>query len=96
MKEKYIVVADTYGCYGCCITVFGIFDTEQEAINYIVANPIPEIPAECAGLWQDEAMKEKHYFDFFRYSNNAPRKEWAKNYIRKFDGTPLLIGEYRE
>ena len=97
MKEKYIVVANTYSYYACRITVFGIFDTEKEAINFIINNPVQKISAECAGLW-DADDKEDVSFDFFEYIDhtNETKEEYAKRFIKTFNGVPLLVGQYSE
>lgn len=59
---KYLVIADTYnGGYGCEYTLFGIFDTEEEAVKWIINNPRVCIAASES----DEEDQYEEYFDFF-------------------------------
>lgn len=110
--EKYIVTADTYcGGYGTEITLFGIFDTENEALKFIMDNPV----VKYKGLYSDEDS-----FDFFRFyekcktekiyaeceplksrryvgERTLSKEEYAlKHYIQKFNGTALYLGGYAE
>jgi len=40
MNTKYLVIADTYPYgYGVEYHLFGIYDTEKEAIDFIINNP---------------------------------------------------------
>ena len=99
---KYLVIADTYsGGYGCEYFLFGIFDTEEEAIQWIINHPV---------YGEDDFR-----FDFFEhydeengewfYSRDYPGKELKKTYkpmtkeqfALRYDGTmPLYIGGYVE
>ena len=38
---KYLIIADTYNRpYGCEYTLFGIFDSHEEAVKWILDNPV--------------------------------------------------------
>ena len=60
---KYLVIADTYQYgYGCEYTLFGIFDSREEALKWILENPRVCIAASES----DEEDKYEEYFDFFK------------------------------
>lgn len=109
--EKYIVTADTYcGGYGTEITLFGIFDTEAEALKFIMDNP----KLKYNGLYGEDE------FDFFKFyekwktekiyaeceplksrryvgERTLSKEEFAlKHYVQKFNGTALYLGGYVE
>ena len=59
---KHLVIADTYDRpYGCEYTLFGIFDTREEAVKWIINNPRVCIAASES----DEEDQYEEYFDFF-------------------------------
>jgi hypothetical protein len=109
---KFIVTADTYqGGYGTEITLFGIFDTEAEALKFILENSVQT----TQGCYDYEDT-----FDFFKYyekektvkiyeegpyglksrkyvgDRTISKEEYAMRYIQKFDGKPLYLGGYVE
>ena len=108
--KKYIVTANTYsGGYGVEVTLFGIFDTKEEAIKSILEEPVRNI----------KYIYGNYSFDFFKYyekcktekifaenENMKTRKyvgertlskaEWAEKYIQEFTGEPLYIDGYVE
>lgn len=109
---KFIVTADTYQyAYGMEITLFGIFDTEAEALKFILENPVQSIQDVHGG---------EDTFDFFKYyekqktvkvyeegpyglksrkyvgDRTVSKEEYAMRYIQKFDGKPLYLGGYVE
>lgn len=106
---KYLVIANTYRfAYGCEYTLFGVFDTQEEALKWIL-----EHPKVCL-----DASYEEEYFDFFEDYNeelggkkNCSRRGMGGNpvipmtkeeyilgsrYIRRFNGEPMYIGGYCE
>ena len=98
LKEKYLVIADTYmGGYGVEYYLFGIFDTEKEAINFVMENPIIEFRKETITNYEGE-----NAFNFF-YDYDICPVEWSskeeyitRKYIKKFSGNPLYLGAYIE
>ena len=98
---KYLVIANTYGhAYGCELTLFGMFDTQEEALKWIL-----EHPKVCLYASEpDEEDQYEEYFDFFEDYNEelgAMTKEeyilGSRNrYIRRFNGEPLYLGGYCE
>ena len=61
--KKYLVIADTYQFgYGCEYTLFGIFDTKNEAMKWILEHPVViRHFTDMAGTEYEE-----EFFDFFR------------------------------
>ena len=60
---KYLVIADTYQrAYGCEYTLFGIFDTKEEAVKWILDNPVV-----CIAAPDEEEGYEGEYFNFFEH-----------------------------
>ena len=108
--KKFIVTANTYsGGYGVEITLFGIFDTKEEAIKSILEEPVRHF----TGLYGEDS------FDFFQYyekyktekifaenefgktrkyvgDRTLSKEEWAEKYIQEFTGEPLYIDGYVE
>jgi hypothetical protein len=109
---KFIVTADTYQwAYGTEITLFGIFDTEAEALKFILENPVQSVQGDYNCM---------DTFDFFKYyekektikvyregpngfksrkyvgDKTVSKEEYAMRYIQKFDGKPLYLGGYVE
>lgn len=106
---KYLVTADTYQfSYGCEYTLFGIFDTKEEAIDWIVNHPVvvldePEPEYEYEGqqfhfFWNFEDGKGEYHLrrggeKVYRFMT---KEEYAERYIREFNGEPMFIGGYQE
>lgn len=96
MNTKYLVIADTYQYgYGAEYHLFGIFDTEKEAIDFIINNPKIKI----GETLDDEPIDI--IFDFFKYYrstnvNNITKEDYIRRYIKIFDGNPTYIGGYTE
>lgn len=108
---KYIVVADTYNLgYGAEFYFFGIFDTEEEAINWIMNNPEHNIE-------DSYNPKTKTIFNFFEKYHKGMKErvlkeinglvkhvetktinriEYCKRFIKTFDNKPIYIGGYIE
>lgn len=98
MNTKYLVIANTYtNGYGAEYTLFGIFDTEKEAIDFIINNPTIKIGEDVD--YDDEPIDI--VFNFFEYYyptniNNITKEDYISRYIKKFDGNPTYIGGYIE
>ncbi len=59
--KKYLVIADTYRrAYGCEYTLFGIFDTREEAIKWIIEHPV-----HCMEQPDYDNGYDGEFFDFF-------------------------------
>ena len=108
---KYLVIADvSQHSYSTENILFGIFSTKEEAVQWIINNPIHELNSYLCGT-----------FDFFEWYENdkqveiverqpsvnglRPRstvvgmrtlskEEYAEKYIKEFDGSPLCVGSY--
>lgn len=109
--EKYIVVADTYGLgYGAEFYFFGMFNTKEEAIKWIIDNPEHSIE-------DSYDPNTKTTFNFFeryhegmtkrifkeingRYQHIEDRpvtiEMYCEKFIKEFNGTPVYIGGYIE
>ena len=98
LKEKYLVIADTYGGgFGVEYYLFGIFDTEKEAIDFVMENPTIEFRKKIITDYTGENI-----FSFF-YEYNVDPNRWSskeefitRKYIKKFSGNPLYLGAYIE
>ena len=109
--KKYLVIADTYPhAYGAEYTLFGIFDTREEAIDWIIKHPVVVI-----GDVMDETVEsnDEVFFDFFKYYEEekgiyhfnrqgekiyrfTTKEDYASQYILEYEGGPKYIGGYRE
>ena len=109
---KYIVTADTYQHgYGSEINFFGIFDSKEEAINWIMLNPTHEIDNETFDFfWLYDHFKT---IDIYEESGNKtpsgfrerkvkvgerimPKEEYAERFVNEFNGSPVYLGGYIE
>lgn len=87
-NDKYLVVADTYYSYGCWLYLFGIFDTEREAVKWVLTHRKVKV-REYAG------EVEKYNFFEHKYQEFSD-KDWAKRFVKKYDGNPTYLGGYIE
>jgi len=103
MNTKHLVIANTFkGTYGIELTLFGIFDTKEEAIKFIMEHPIISLGKEFIGYdVEDNEIYEEHIFNFFEYYRptkfNSTKENYAcRRYIKVFDNNPICIGGYEE
>lgn len=108
---KYIVIADTYDLgYDAEFYVFGIFDTEEEAINWIMNNPEHSIE----DSYDPDTKTIFNFFDNYREGmtqrifkeingqikyvgdRTIDRTEYCERFIKKFDNKPIYVGGYIE
>lgn len=110
---KYLVIADvSMQSYSTETTLFGIFDSKEEAVQWIINNPTHEINSYLCGTfnffeWYEDE-KQVEVFESRPSANGfRPRKvvvgmrtlskeEYAEKYIKEFDGSPLCVGYYAE
>lgn len=110
---KYLVIADvSMQPYSTETTLFGIFDSKEEAVQWIVNNPTHEINSYLCDTfnffeWYEDE-KQVEVFESRPSANGLrPRKvvvgmrtlskeEYAEQYIKEFDGSPLCVGSYAE
>ena len=109
---KYIITADTYQHgYGSEITFFGIFDSKEDAINWIVNNPIHKVNHETFDFFS--------LYDYYKTVNiyeepkdltssgfrerrvkigerTLSKEEYAENFVNEFNGSPVYLGGYVE
>ena len=107
--KKYLVIANTYqGGYGCEYTLFGVFDTKEDAVKWIIDHPVVTIH-EADGIYNEEKF---YFFSGFEegvgryyigrngekivYGTPRTKEEHASLYVDEFDGHPMCIGGYRE
>ena len=109
---KYLVIADIYPyVYGSEVVLFGIFNTKEEAIQWIVSNPIQKTDYEEESFdffkTYEEQKEVTIYEERQNYKSIRPHKvamgtkvlskeEYAERYIKEFDGSPLCVGFYAE
>ncbi len=92
---KFLVVADTSMiAYSMQITLFGIFDTYEEALDYVLKDETDYIST-------NPYSDEEQVFSFFEYykdeDKSVSKEEYAKRFIKKFfDKTPTILGAYFE
>ena len=86
IMAKYLVIANTYGhAYGCELTLFGIFDTQEEALKWIL-----EHPKVC--LYASESDEEDQYEEWFDFFEDYDEELGGmKNYSRRsMWGNPVI------
>ena len=109
--KKYLVIADTYPHpYGVEYTLFGIFDTKEEAVKWIIEHPVivmGDVMDETAG------DNDEVFFDFFKFYEDGKgirrigrhgketyrfitKENYVMHYIREYNGGPMNIGGYQE
>ena len=110
---KYLVIANIYPYgYGTDSTLFGIFDTKEEAVQWILEHPVHETEYEETFDFFEFYEKDKivSIYEHIGDTTNLtlrPRKtkigertllkeEYAERYIKEFDGSPLCVGFYAE
>ena len=103
---KYLVIADLSKiAYSINNFLFGIFDTKEEAIQWIIDNPSHETSDGNFNFFEFyEGNKTVNiYEEIGEHGSLRPRRtkvgerimskeEYAEMYIREFDGSPLSIG----
>ena len=107
---QYIVTADTYTGFGCEIYFFGVFNTQEEAINWIINNPIQEIDGNPFDFFREyENFKEVDIYEESGLKNPQglrmrrlkvgerimPKEEYAEKFIHPIVlGKPIFLGGY--
>lgn len=103
---KYLVIADLSKiAYSINNFLFGIFDTKEEAVQWIIDNPSHETSDGDFDFFEFyEGNKIINiYEEIGEHGSLRPRRtkvgerimskeEYAEMYIREFDGSPLSIG----
>lgn len=84
MEKKYLVIAEHY--------VLGIFNTLEEAVNYIINNPTVQLRE---AYDDDDYHYEAVTFDFFSEFNPEihTKEKYVRKYITMFNGSPTYIGD---
>jgi hypothetical protein len=110
---KYLVIADvSKQSYSIETTLFGIFDSKEEAVQWIINNPIHEINSYLCDTFnffewyedekQVEIFESKHSVNDLRPRRisigmrTLSKEEYAEKYVKEFDGSPLCVGYYAE
>lgn len=103
---KYLVIADLSKiAYSINNFLFGIFDTKEEAVQWIINNPSHETSDGDFNFFEFyEGNKIINiYEEIGEHGSLRPRRtkvgerimskeEYAEMYIKEFDGSPLSIG----
>ena len=111
--KKYLIITDIYPYgYGTETVLFGIFDTKEEAVKWILEHPIQkteyEEPFNFFEFYEEDKIVA--IYEHIGETTNLtmrPRKskvgertlskeEYAEKYIKEFDGSPILVGFYAE
>lgn len=83
---KYLVTADINGFDVHEYYIFGIFDSKEDAINYIKNNPDP------FGYGQIDENDQNPWDYKFQFTHNS--LDWhIENSIKEFDGSPMYVGQ---
>ena len=110
---KYLVIADvSMQSYSTESTLFGIFDSKEEAVQWILNNPVHKIDSPLCSTfnffeWYEDEKEVTIYESRPSVNGLRPRKiaigmrtlskeEYAEKYIKEFDGSPLCVGFYAE
>ena len=92
----FLVIADIYkGSYGIVPTLFGIYDTEAEAVKSILDQPIRRVPS----LYGDGEFQPFSFLSHYREDDNDIDGVWAyikRCFLKEFDGTPTILAHYVE
>jgi len=93
----YIVSANTYsGSYGLELTLFGIFNSKEEAVKWIIDHPKHK---------QKDMYGDEEEFDFFKYFERYmelgianTKEEFIEKckFITEFAGEPVCLDSYIE
>ena len=108
--KKYLIIADTYPrAYGVEYHLFGIFDTREEAVDWILNHPIVVMgdvmdPEDEEGAFDffENYDSENHRAVLYRNRNGEivyepmSRESYAMRYVVEFNGSPMHIGGYQE
>lgn len=109
--KKYLVIAQTYNGWGAEYHLFAICDSEEEAIKFVMDNPVQQIGEETfdffndyekqkvRGIYEDRSEMSKPNFRMkIRISENIiSKEEYVKEqFIIEFNNSPIYIGGYIE
>jgi hypothetical protein len=110
--KKYLVTANTYTLpYGVQYNLFAICDSKEEAIKFVMDNPVQQIGEDSFDFFRHyEKNKVRGIYEHTGETTKSgmPKKtrvgerilskeEYvADKYITEFDGTPVCIGSYIE
>lgn len=99
---KYLIIANIASQnYAIDNMLFGIFDHKEEAIQYIIDNPVYSFN-EFETFDFFENYSENKYFEvfdrdqdtFFRFK--LTKEQYAERYIQEFNNSPISVGCYYE
>lgn len=110
---KYLVITDvSQHAYSTENILFGIFDSKEEAVQWIINNPIHELNSYLCGIFnffenyedekEIEIYESRPSINGFRPRTVAvgtrilSKEEYAEKYIKEFDGSPCCVGFYAE
>lgn len=99
MKKYLVVVEAARESYSTNSQLCGIFDTEDEAIEWVLNNPTIMVTDGRGDKFQF-TINLKKYNHKLRKWVEIPQSELRefirKHYIVEFDGTPVCVGFYEE
>lgn len=105
---RYIVTADIYTGFGCEIYFFDVFNSQEEAVKWIINNPIHEIDGTPFDFFRDY----ERYKVVDIYEESGPRtprgascrlktgsrikskEEYARKFVQPLLGAPIFLGGY--
>lgn len=105
---RYIVTADVYTGFGCEIYFFDVFNSHEEAINWIMKNPVHEIDGTVFDFFR-EYDNYKHVDIYEESGPKTPRgascrlktgsrikskEEYAQKFVQPILGAPIFLGGY--
>ena len=110
---KFLVITDvSQHSYSTENVLFGIFNSKEEAVQWIINNPIHELNSYFCGTFnffewyedekQVEVFESRPSVNGIRSHTVAvgtrtlSKEEYVEKYIKEFDGSPLCVGFYAE
>ena len=99
MKKYLVIVEAARQSYSTNSQLCGIFNTEDEAIEWVLNNPTITVTDGRGDEFQF-AIKLRNYDLNLRKWVQIPKSELRefirKHYIVEFDGSPICVGFYEE
>ena len=99
MKKYLVIVEAARQSYSTNSQLCGIFNTEEEAIEWVLNNPTIMVTDGCRDSFEFTIKLDT--FDYnLRKMVKVPQSELRdfirKHYIVEFDGSPICVGFYEE
>lgn len=98
--KKYLVIVDAARQrYSTNSQLCGIFNTEDEAIEWVLNNPTIMVIDGCGDKYQFTIRLKNFDFNLYEWveiPQSELREFIREHYIVEFDGSPICVGFYEE